>query len=193
MPWEKQFDIDWALEKAMRTFWARGYEATSMQDLVDGMGVNRGSLYATFGDKRSLFIQALKRYDASRRAAWTAKIARRRTPRATILAVFETVIDSVLKGGARDGCLLVNTAVELAPHDPEISAIVRDGMAETERFFREMIESGQDGGDIPDHVDAPEAARALLGLYVGLRVFSRSRPEKALLRSLARQAAALLD
>ena len=63
MPWEKQFDSDAVLDKAMQAFWARGYEATSMQDLVDCMGINRGSLYATFGDKHSLFIQALRRYD----------------------------------------------------------------------------------------------------------------------------------
>ncbi|MGD9921955.1 MAG: TetR/AcrR family transcriptional regulator, partial [Pseudorhodoplanes sp.] len=67
MPWEKQFDTDEVLEKAMRAFWDRGYEATSLQDLVDHTGINRGSLYATFGDKHALFIAALRRYDESRR------------------------------------------------------------------------------------------------------------------------------
>lgn len=70
MPWEKQFDVDDALTKAMHAFWARGYEATSIRDLVDRMGINRGSIYATFGDKRSLFIQALRHYDTRHREAW---------------------------------------------------------------------------------------------------------------------------
>ena len=83
MPWEKQFDHDEALSKAMGAFWAHGYEATSMQDLVDCMGVNRGSLYATFG----------------------------------------AAIGAVLDAGSCDGCLMVNTALELSPHDEEVSAI----------------------------------------------------------------------
>ena len=73
MPWQKSFDSDAALQKAMEAFWARGYEATSMQDLVDCMGLGRGSLYATFGGKRSLFVQALRRYDERHRRDWTAR------------------------------------------------------------------------------------------------------------------------
>ena len=78
MPWKKQFDTDEALAKAMNAFWARGYEATSVQDLVACMGINRGSLYATFGDNRQLFIQALRRYDAQHREAWVAALEKRR-------------------------------------------------------------------------------------------------------------------
>ena len=63
MPWEKSFDTEEALGKAMAAFWARGYEATSMQDLVDCMGIGRGSIYAAFGDKRRLFMRALALYD----------------------------------------------------------------------------------------------------------------------------------
>ena len=63
MPWKKQFDADSVLDKAMQAFWARGYDATSMQDLVDCTGINRGSLYATYGDKHTLFVAALRMYD----------------------------------------------------------------------------------------------------------------------------------
>ena len=192
MPWEKQFDVDAALTQAMEAFWARGYEATSLHDLVACMGINRGSLYATFGDKRSLFIQALRRYDAVYRQAWVEALGAAPSAKRAILDAFEAVIASVLKDGARDGCLLVNTALELSPHDPEISEIVRAGLAEMEGFFRRMVVKGQAAGEIPAGLDAVEAARALLGLFIGLRVLSRSRPEKALLRSIARQAEALL-
>ena len=95
--------------------------------------------------------------------------------------------------GARDGCLLVNTALELSPHDPEISEIVREGLAEMEGFFRRMVAKGQTAGEIPAGLNAAETARALLGLFIGLRVLSRSRPEKALLRAIARQAGALVE
>ncbi len=193
MPWEKQFDIDQALTQAMQAFWARGYEATSMQDLVACMGINRGSLYATFGDKRGLFIQALRRYDAVHRQAWVAALEDAPSAKRAILDAFEAVIASVLKDGARDGCLLVNTALELSPHDPEISEIVRASLAGMEGFFRRMVKKGQAAGEIPAGLNPVETGRALLGLFIGLRVLSRSRPEKALLRSIARQAGTLLE
>ncbi len=179
----------------MHAFWARGYQATSLHDLVACMGINRGSLYATFGDKRALFIQARRRYDAVYRQAWVAALAEAPSAKRAILGAFEAVIASVLKDGARDGCLLVNTALELSPHDPEISEIadiVSHGLTEMERFFCRMIEKGQAQGDIPARIDAVETARALLGLFIGLRVLSRSRPEEALLRSITHQAEALL-
>ena len=192
MPWEKRFDSEAVLDKAMQAFWSRGYEATSMQDLVDCMGINRGSLYATFGDKRSLFIQALRRYDTRERGAWVAALAAAKSPRESILAAFDGAVAAALDQGSRDGCLLVNTALELSPHDDEIAGIVAQGLAEMEAFFRGRIEAGQRAGEIPDTVEAGEAARALLGLFIGLRVLSRSRPEPALLRSLRHQAEALI-
>ena len=192
MPLEKQFNTDEALGAAMSAFWARGYEATSIQDLVDCMGINRGSLYATFGDKRSLFIQALRRYDAVHRKAWIAALVEAKSPRAAIAGAFEGAISAVLDAGLRDGCLLVNTALELSPHDREISEIVSRGLSEMEGFFREMIETGQEAGEIPPTVAPVDTARSLLGLFIGLRVLARSRPDEALLRSVANQAEALL-
>jgi TetR/AcrR family transcriptional repressor of nem operon len=193
MPWEKQFDTNAALTKAMEAFWARGYEATSVQDLVACMGINRGSLYATFGDKRQLFIQALRRYDDHYRKAWVETLGTGRSPREAILAAFEGAISAVLGSGSRNGCLLVNTALELSPHDEEIAEIVGHGLAEMEGFFRARIEEGQAIGEIPARVVATETARALLGLFIGLRVLSRSRPEEPLLRSIASQAEALVS
>jgi len=192
MPWEKQFDHDEALSKAMSAFWAQGYDATSIQDLVDCMGINRGSLYATFGDKRSLFIRALRRYDTLYREGWVARLVKAHNPRAAIMAAFDDAIDAVLKEGSSDGCLLVNTALELSPHDSEVSAVVSQGLAEMEYFFQHMIEQGQEVGEIPAHVPPVDTARGLLSLFIGLRVLSRSRPEEVLLRSVAKQAEAML-
>ncbi len=193
MPWEKQFDVDGALTKAMNAFWARGYEATSMQDLVDCMGINRGSVYATFGNKRSLFIQALRHYDGLHRRTWVEGLCRSRGPKDAILAAFEEAIAAALGTGGRDGCLLVNTALELSPHDREICHIVAEGQTEMETFFAHKIAEGQGRGDIPETVDAGETACALLSLFIGLRVLARSRPEPPLLHAVARQAKALLE
>ena len=192
MPPEKQFNTDKALGEAMNAFWARGFEATSVQDLVDCMGINRGSLYATFGGKRSLFIEALRRYDANQRRDWIAALTEAKSPRDAINGAFEGAVSAVLDAGSRDGCLLVNTALELSPHDPEISEIVSHGLSEMESFFRGMIEKGQASGEIPRTVAPVDTARSLLGLLIGLRVLARSRPDEALLRSVANQAKALL-
>ena len=164
-----------------------------MQDLVETMGINRGSIYATFGDKRGLFIQALRRYDNLHRHDWADAIAARsRSPRQAILGIFENAIEVVLNSGARMGCLLVNTALELSPHDEEISEIVEHSFVEMEIFFRNKIEEGQVAGEIPETVDAAETSSALLSLFIGLRVLARSRPDETMLRSIAHQAEAMI-
>lgn len=191
MPWEKTFDTEDALGKAMAAFWARGYEATSMQDLVDCMGIGRGSIYAAFGDKRRLFMRALALYDDRHRRSWTVDISKEKTPREAILAVFDEVIAATL-GGSTDGCLLINTGLEMAPHDPEIAAVIGAALEEMEAFFRATVRRGLAAGEIAPDIDADEVARGLLALLAGLRVLSRARPDEALLRAVSRQAEALL-
>lgn len=156
------------------------------------MGINRGSLYATFGDKRRLFIQALRRYDAIHRHDWAEEIGRSCSPRQAIIGIFENAIEVVLNSGARMGCLLVNTALELSPHDAEISRIVEHSFAEMESFFRAKIEEGRSAGEVPDTVDPDEISSALLSLFIGLRVLARSRPDETMLRSIAHQAEAMI-
>ncbi len=192
MPWEKQFDEADVLDKAMQAFWAHGYEATSIQDLVDCMGLNRGSLYAAFGDKRKLFIRSLEHYETHHRRAWLDSLRHRHTPRGAMLSVFEGAIGAALSDHSRSGCFLVNTAIELSPHDEEIARVVAGGLSDTEAFFRDLVLEGQRIGDIPSHVDPVRTARRMLGLLTGLRVLARSRPERPLLEALADQAAELL-
>jgi TetR/AcrR family transcriptional repressor of nem operon len=193
MPWEKTFDRERTLGRATRLFWRRGYEATSIQDLVSGLGINRGSLYATFGGKRSLFLEALLHYDDEHRRAFTDRHRQRRSARKAITGAFEEVIETSTRGGSRDGCLLVNTALELAPHDGQVAAIVDRALRDVETFFADMIERGQNQNEIPGSVRRTDTARALLSLFIGLRVLSRSRPDRAVFRSIVRQAEAMLS
>jgi len=192
MPWEKSFDTDDVLGKAMAAFWARGYEATSMRDLVECMGIGRGSLYAAFGGKRRLFLRALALYDHRHRRRWTERLSACASPRRAILAAFEEVIAATLEG-SRDGCLLINTSLEMSPHDGEVATVVAKALEEMEAFFRTMVQRGQAAGEISPALDAAETARGLLALLAGLRVFSRSRPDEALMRGVARQAETLLE
>lgn len=193
MPWEKQFDRDETLEKAMQAFWAHGYEATSMQELVDCTGVNRGSLYATYGDKRSLFLSALRVYDEEKRRKLLADLEAAYAPRDAIRNLFLAFTANVSERGGNRGCFLTNTALELAPHDKEVGRIVAHAQKEIEVFFVRMIEKGKAAGEIPAMLKSLETARGLLATIVGLVVLIRSRPEKALLRGIVEDALKRLE
>ena len=192
MPRQKEFDVDAALDQAMRAFWSRGFEATSLNDLEDRMQILRPSLYNAFGGKRALFLTVLRRYAGIRKAE-TVALATTFSPRQAILRLFRDAVTPVLDHGVRDGCFLTNTALGLAPHDAEVAAIVREAFVHLEQtFFCKLIVRGRARGEIARSVRAAATARGLLGLFLGLRVLSRSRPEKLLLQSIVRQAAALL-
>lgn len=193
MPWVKQFDVDAALSRAMREFWVRGYEATSLQTLLRRMKINKGSFYDTYGDKRSLFLAALKAYDVQVRQARLNHLQQICSPREAICRLFQDLVDAALSDRGRSGCLLVNTALELAVHDREIGELVADSQCDLEQRFRHWLEQGRASGDISASVDPDRTARALLGQLLGLLVLSRSRPEPALLRAIAADVAARLS
>ncbi len=184
MPWEKSFDVSETLDKAMQAFWARGYEATSMQDLVDCTGINRGSLYATYGDKRTLFLAALRIYDKRMRRELLADIEARYAPREAIRHMFLAFMADVSEAGGNRGCFVTNTALELAPHDPEVRQIVAHEQEQIEAFFARMIKRGKAQGEIPAHVRPVETARGLLASLIGLVVLTRSRPNRTLLQTI---------
>jgi TetR/AcrR family transcriptional repressor of nem operon len=184
MPWEKQFDIDGVLEKAMQAFWSRGYEATSMQDLVTCTGINRGSLYATYGDKRALFLAALRMYDERMRRRLIAEFESNCSPVEAIRRMFLAFTAQASTTGGNRGCLLTNTALELAAHDPEIGRIVAHAQEEIEAFFGRMIRKGKAQGEIRADVKPAETSRGLLASLLGLVVLIRSRPEPQLLQSI---------
>ena len=193
MPWDKQYNEAEVLDRAMATFWAHGYQATSISDLVAATGINRGSIYAAFEDKHTLFVRALERYDQQHRLDFLARIENDNDPKSAILAVFDAVIAAALGGAKPSGCLLVNTALELSEHDPEIARIVRNSLTEVEEFFSRQIAKGQVQGKLPGGLDPKKTGAALLALFLGLRVLSRSRPEPDLLAAIAEQARAQLE
>ena len=184
MPWEKQFDVDEVLDKAMQAFWSRGYEATSMQELVDRTGINRGSLYSTYRDKHALFLAALRRYAETIHHRRLADLGSRYGPREAIRqSLLAFIPQGPTKGGNR-GCFLTNTALELAAHDPEAGRIVAQAQKQTEAWFARMIQKGKAVGEISPQVKPAQAAQGLLALLIGLSVLNRSRPERALLQAI---------
>ncbi|MGD9830594.1 MAG: TetR/AcrR family transcriptional regulator [Hyphomicrobiaceae bacterium] len=192
MPWEKQFNKDEALDKAMQAFWMHGYEGTSMQDLVDCTGVNRGSLYATYGDKHALFLAALRSYD-QRRRTMLGELEGRYSPREAIRRLFAGIVDEASPSGSNRGCFMTNTALELAAHDPEVKTLVAAAQEDVEAFFLRMIRRGKAEGAIGAHVKPQETSRALLASLLGVLVLVRSRPDRGVLQSITADAMRRLE
>lgn len=184
MPWEKRFDVGETLTRAMEAFWSNGYEATSMQDLVSATGVNRASLYATYGDKRELFLAALKKYDGDIRRRMLAELAETREPAGAIAAVFDKFIGQTVQPQGNWGCFLVNTALELAAHDSELAELVNGAQDEIEAFFLAMIRKGQQSGEFSPNHDAAALAHQALASLLGMLVMIRSRPREEFLSAV---------
>lgn len=178
MPWEKSFDIDETLTRAMQAFWSHGYEATSMQDLVTATGINRASIYATYGDKRALFLTALRKYDGEIRRRMLAELAETTPPAEAIASVFDKFISQTSVPQGNWGCFLVNTALELAAHDGEIAELVNAAHDEIEAFFLAMIRKGQQSGAFAADRDAKPLAHQALASLLGMLVMIRSRPKE---------------
>lgn len=189
----REFDEVTALEAAIECFWQRGYEATSVRDLANKMGLSAPSLYNTYGDKHALFVQALEHYlDHSTRAR-IERLEKSLPPKQAIRRFIEEIIERSVNDRERRGCFLINSALEVAPHDRELGALIADRLAEIEAFFRRSIKAAQAKGHVPRDRIAKDLARLLLGVLLGIRVLARSKPERVLLEGVALPALALLD
>ena len=189
----REFDEMTALEAAIECFWQNGYEATSVRDLADKMGLSAPSLYNAYGDKRALYERALEHYlDQSARAR-IKRLEESLPPKQAVRQFIEEIIRHSVNDPERRGCFLINSALEVAPHDRELRVFVADRFAEIESFFRRSIKAAQAEGTVPQNRAAKDLARLLLGVLLGIRVLARSKPERALLEGVARPALALLD
>jgi TetR/AcrR family transcriptional regulator, transcriptional repressor for nem operon len=189
----REFDDVVALELAIDCFWQRGYEATSMRELADKMGLSVTSVYNSFGDKYALFVQALERYlDQSMRER-IRRLEGSLAPKKAIRKFIDEIIERSVNDRERRGCFLINSALEVAPHDKKLSGIIADRLTEIELFFYRSIKAAQAEGTVPKDRAAKDLARLLLGILLAIRVLARSNPERSLLEGVARPALSLLD
>jgi TetR/AcrR family transcriptional repressor of nem operon len=182
----KEFNREEVLDKAIDVFWTRGFEATSVQDLVDGMGINRGSLYDTFGDKHQLFLEALDRYEKAFHTKILRFLEEPVSPRNAIERVFDTVIRECACDSGRRGCFLTNTAVELAAQDDDTASRVKANFSRMESAFAKAVFMAKEKGEINTPHDTKAMARFLTSSLQGLRVMSKAWPSRAVLRDVAR-------
>src|SRR5664279_5156471 len=145
----REFDEATVLDAAIQQFWLRGYEATSVRDLADEMGIAGASLYNAFGDKRTLYERSLNRYLDQTFRERIRRLEPSLPPRDAIVAFLQEIIKRSLNDKQRLGCLLVNSALEITPHDRELQQIVATFLNEVESFFLRCVASGQRDDTIP--------------------------------------------
>ena len=170
----REFDSGQALDTAMRVFWDQGYADTSMDDLVNATGVSRYGIYGTFGNKRELFIQALRHYAHGMLGKALTDLSRPDAGLAEIRAFFEQRMDASEEAGTRMGCMVCNTATEVAPHDEEIAAAVRQLMGELAGVLENALENARQAGDVSKALDPKATSFFLVGLLQGLAVMARA-------------------
>jgi TetR/AcrR family transcriptional regulator, transcriptional repressor for nem operon len=188
----REFDEGVVLDAAVLCFWNRGYEATSVKDLVERTGITAASLYNAFGDKRAIYERALDRY-VEGSVASRIRRCEALAPREAIGAFFEEILKRSLGDRERKGCMLVNAALDVAPHDPDFRKFVTEVLADIEGFFLSCVKAGQGDGSITRSLPAETLSHHLLGVLMGIRVLARVRPERGLLEGVIAPSLALLD
>ena len=170
----KRFDPEDALDRAVDAFWLEGYEATSAEDLVRAMGINRGSLYATFGSKAELYGRALERYRARTSGQLRDALAAGGPVLPALRGALHAQAAALAQDPQRRGCLLTNACTEGAAQGPVAGAVVREAIEETRALLTTAIARGQEAGEITRATTAGALADLVLTTMHGLRVLARA-------------------
>ncbi len=176
----------------MDLFWSRGYEATGLRDLLEHMGIGRQSLYDTFGDKHSLFIEAIKHYGRQTSQCFVAQLSGAGSPLARIRTAVTSIADSVTDGKCR-GCLVTNTLVESAPHDQEIADAVNSVLHGMENAFRKVLQQAVETGELPKDANVRAMARYLTSTTQGLVVMGKASVSRAVVKDIVSVALSVFD
>lgn len=193
MPRIKLFDEQAVLEKAMQLFWKQGYHATSIQDLVDYLGINRASLYDTYGGKKPLFYRAFQHYRQSNVQGISTFLGRHSNVKAGFRAMFQAAIEESVSDKDRKGCFVVNATTELVPGDEELEKILIANKKAFEDVFFEYLSQGAAKGEIPVHKDLKSLASLIFTMYAGIKVVSKVQPDKQALLATVDTALLLLE
>ncbi|PIW37756.1 MAG: TetR/AcrR family transcriptional regulator [Hydrogenophilales bacterium CG15_BIG_FIL_POST_REV_8_21_14_020_62_31] len=179
-----EFDPDTALEEAMNLFWARGYEHTSMQDLLSTMNLSKSSLYQAFGGKQQLFRQCVGRYADQFAGRLRAGLAAAATGRRFIEAFLNSVLEDVNETSEPRGCLVMNTASEFAQSEPEIAQDVARSIERFRAVLQAAVERAQREGDIAPERDARTLANYLVSSMSGLKTQAKAGADAATLKGI---------
>ncbi len=189
----KAFDRDAVLEKAMYSFWQHGYEATSMQDLVDAMGINRQSLYDTFGDKHELYLETLEHYRCGEGTAFLAALNEQKPLRQRLEKMFELIIEEAMSDKDRKGCFIANATLELANQDKAVCSFVAQNFENSVKKFEQVLTLAKVKGELSHDKNVKALAVFIVNTIGGLRVTAKASPDKATLKSIVKTTLAAFE
>ncbi len=189
----KEFVPEEAIEKAMEVFWRKGYEATSVEDLVSAMHINRGSLYDTFGDKRKLFLACMDRYCSEMMAERFRKLDQPASANEAIRTFLRGMLEMLLSDPARRGCLITNTATELSPHEKAIGTKVTGALGGIEDAYYKVLVRAKKQGELKKGQDPRALARYLTGMMQGVIVMCKAGTTAEAMRDIVETGLSVLD
>jgi TetR/AcrR family transcriptional repressor of nem operon len=189
----REFEMQEALNAAMSAFWERGYEATSMQDLLDAMGLTKGSLYKAFGDKHNLFLLSLQDYLDRLFETMKQSVDSGSDPVQSLSTLMGVVENLCCKQLTPKGCFAVNTVVELSQRDEKASEVLKRHLVRVEKLLAKLISSGQQSGDFRSDISAEHLAEALFVYIFGMLAQSRGIANQARTKRLSSFALAILQ
>jgi TetR/AcrR family transcriptional regulator, transcriptional repressor for nem operon len=180
----KEFDREVAVERAMSVFWSKGYAATSTDDLLEAMKIGRQSMYDTFGDKRRLYVEALRRYQLESVAGHIKRLRSMASPLAGIEALVVGVISSD-RTTREKGCMGVGAICEFGNADTELAQLRVKSGGMLRKVLVERLQDAQVAGEIGETVDIERAARFVETTMFGLQVAARAGESTRSLRDMA--------
>jgi TetR/AcrR family transcriptional repressor of nem operon len=195
MPRHKEFDPEVCLDRIMHLFWQKGYLDTSMADLVEHSGVQRYGLYETFGGKQEIFQHALDLYRDTVVSERLAMLEKRNTSPSLqeIKQFFEQFIELLDAHSSYSGCLMCNTATEVASHDAKVAEKIQQHFNRFRQGFVQALKRAKQSGEISNQTDIEQMAEFLVGSVVGLTVYARSPAPRNDVKNYIRGIIATLD
>ena len=189
----REFDTTEALNEAMQVFWTKGFEATSLNDLIGAMKLSKSSFYGTFGSKHEVFLAAIEHYKKTVTSQVSAVSELDAMARKLIGSLFERAVERMTEEGGGRGCFLNNCAVEVALHDPAAAKLIGGGFGIMEDTFFALVQRGQTEGEIGADKDPRALARYLTSSLNGIMVMGKANPDREALSDVARIALTALD
>lgn len=189
----QEFDTDSVLDSATEVFWKKGFDDASIQDLVDATGLNRGSLYNAFGDKAQLFATVMERYRAASPTRILTNNPEGLSPRQQLTEFFHALVDRAGEDRDHKGCLFTNTAAGMYGCNDAMTAWILRSFITLENVFVDVIERGQQNGEITTTHSSQKLARFFVGVAQGLNVMARANPEPEMLNDIVTQSLRTLD
>lgn len=190
---ERNFDENAVLDKAVEIFRRQGFKTTTPEELVTHLGISRSSLYNTYGDKRSLFIKSLERYQEQTSKALNDLADSSKDAMTAIRSIFEYTVNNCLEDAMPKGCFLVNSIVEFGAEDPETVAIVKESMDTNRATLLRLVKSGQKEGSISKLAKPAALADYLVNCLSGISVSTKAGADKAACDAIIKNSLAILQ